>query len=58
MIFVNYTSQCGPNGRRDKLPPPAAIRFACDRQTNTQTNRRTTPSRVKPPPCGGTLKIS
>jgi len=41
----NDTSQCDPNGRHDKPPPPAAARAACDRQTNEQTNWRTSSSR-------------
>jgi len=35
------TSQCGPNGRRDKPPPPAVVHVAGDSQTNEQTNKRT-----------------
>ena len=47
------TSQCGPNSRCNKPPPPAVVRVAGDRQINNeQTDRQTEGHHhcIKPPP--------
>jgi len=36
---IGLTSQCGPNGRHDKPPPPAVVRVASDKRANERKNK-------------------
>jgi len=56
LVYLLYlTSQCVSNGWHDKLPPPAAVRVAGDRQMNRQTVRQC--HYIKCTLCGGSLSL-